>query len=105
MDTAKDFVRTGLQSARITRKLNAKGIEFTYQTRRDYYNLKFRAGRLHDGMVKTTNRWEVSGKTYPVRNTLKQYSFRWDPKNKVWYRLGDVDFNAVGGALVRALNS
>lgn len=28
------------------------------------------------------------GKTYPIKDQLKQEGFRWNPANKVWYYLG-----------------
>lgn len=45
---------------------------------------------------------QVNGNTYPVRETLKRYGFRWNAGRKCWQTRGAVDLNALAPALLSA---
>jgi len=38
---------------------------------------------------------EVSGKTYPMRKSLKDNGFEWDGERKIWWRMVGVSLNSV----------
>jgi hypothetical protein len=57
--------------------------------------MKVSCGRISDGMVETMHRWELSGRTFPVKDRVKAMGFRWDPSKKVWWLKWDKDTSGL----------
>jgi hypothetical protein len=97
----KDILRIG----RIAASLEAKGVNVTFPRKAHYFNMRFDCyGRLQDGKVRYSTRWEVAGNTYPIKEILKGAGFRWDRGEKCWHSK-DGWTTELGATILRALAS
>ena len=98
----KEQVKSILRTGRISASLEANGIKVSFPRKAHYYNMRFVCGRLHDGKVRYTTRWEVSGNTYGIKEILKGAGFRWDRAEKCWHSK-DGWTTELGATILRAL--
>jgi len=96
----QDILRIG----RIAKSLEANGINVSFPRKAHYYNMTFHYGRLQDGKVRYTTRWEVKGNTYGIKEILKGAGFRWDGGEKCWHSK-DGWTTELGATILRTLAS
>ena len=100
--TTRQIAADCFRTQRIFASLENHGIIINSVIKRDYYNMTFRNGLLHDGKVRTSYRWECSCNNYQVKDLLRAAGWRWDSKGKVWYTK---NYNMETGAqILRALS-
>lgn len=106
--TFRDAMTASMRTARIMDRLeNDHGINIAFVRHLDRLSNVETCwgGHLKNATMHYVNRWELSGKTYDVKEYLKARGFRWDRAKRVWWRAADEDFDAteLGAILLRIL--
>jgi hypothetical protein len=96
------------RAQRISKTLEDYGITMKLEDRWTLRNVRMvyrgRGAEIGDGTIQHNYRYEVSGRTYPVKEILKQHGFRWDPKLKVWWApASHNNLRTIGSDLIRSL--
>lgn len=94
-----DRYRELIRHARVCESIRAKGITYRIERRLvditdPVYAYRGHGKELIGGKCHYRNAVEVSGNTYPIKEILKSYGFRWDATEKVWYNAPS--FNKYG---------
>ena len=82
----KAFIKKVIRFARISDSVKAKGVEIKHERKLvKMTNVQMNYGRLIDAKCYYQRRWTITGNTYPIRQLLKGYGFRWDAATKSWW--------------------
>jgi hypothetical protein len=92
-----------LRRDRIKNRLEEYGIEINFVKHLDKMtNVEtVWGGHLKNATCHYVNRWEVKGKTYPIKQFLRSEGFYWDHEKKVWWTENIIDNMELGAKIIR----
>lgn len=101
----KERAQELLAHCRTAESLRELGVQFTIKRRLvKMTNVQWNRGQLYDAKCHYSNRQEVSGNTYAIRDILKAAGFRWDAGDRVWWiEAGWRGFGELAPRIVRRL--